>query len=463
MVRRIERLRVVARGLRNAREQAERDRWPAERRAARRRARLTALVEHARAHAPYYREALSGYDPDAGVGSLPTLDKATMMERFDELVTDRRLRRDALLEHVERVRDDELYLGRYRAMTTSGSSGLKGLFVYDHVGWAAIAGMFLYFSIVNGARPRLPRRRRMAIVGGGSPAHMSRRGGRTLDVGVHRLLALPATMPLPKLVAALNRFAPDVLNVYPSIAVLLAEEQRAGRLRLALEGMSTTSELRTPEMTERIAGAFGVRPFDLYATTEGLWACECERHDGLHLMEDDVIVENVDDQGRPVPDGVAGARLLVTNLSNRVQPLIRLEVADAVTLATEPCACGRTLRRMQRIEGRSDDVLWLPGADGRAIAVHPMQFSVIARDRDVVEFQVAQEEDGLAVLIVARGAAPGLEERVRSGVQERLAALGARAVAIDVRRREALARSAGGKLKIVVASAAAGRAPAAAC
>src|SRR5262249_54976921 len=293
-------------------------------------------------------------------------------------------------------------------------SGLKGLFVYDHAGWAAIAGMFLYFSAVNGARPRLPRRR-MAIVGGGSPAHMSRRGAQTLDVGVHRMLALPVTPPIPELVAALNRFAPDVLNVYPSMAVLLAEEQQAGRLRLALTGMSTSSELRTPEMTERIAGAFGVRPFDLYATTEGLWACECERHDGLHLIEDDVIVENVDDEGRPVPDGVAGARLLVTNLSNRVQPLIRLEVADAVTLATEPCACGRTLRRMERIDGRSDDVLWLAGADGRPVAVHPMQFSAIARDRDVVEFQIVQEDEALAVLVVARGAAAGLQEPVQAG------------------------------------------------
>jgi phenylacetate-coenzyme A ligase PaaK-like adenylate-forming protein len=194
-----------------------------------------------------------------------------------------------------------------------------------------------------------------------------------------------------------------------------------------------------------------VRPFDLFAMTEGAWACECERHDGLHVIEDDVIVENVDDEGRPVPDGVAGARLLVTNLSNRVQPLIRLEVADAVTFAAEPCACGRTLRRMQRIEGRSDDVLWLAGADGRPVAVHPMQFAAIARDRDVVEFQVVQEDDGLAVLVVARGAAPGLEERVRAGLHERLAALGAPAVAIDVRRRDALARSAGGKLQIVTA------------
>jgi phenylacetate-coenzyme A ligase PaaK-like adenylate-forming protein len=390
-----------------------------------------------------------------GVASLPVLDKATMMECFDDIVCDRRLRRDALLAHVETLQGDELYLGRYRAMTTSGSSGRKGLFVFDQDGWAWVVGLFLYFSAIAGTRPRLPRLR-VAVIGGASPAHMSRRGAATLDVGMHRMLSLPVTLPMPKLVAALNRFEPDYLNVYPSMAVLLAEERRAGRLRPKLRTMSTSSELRTPEMTARIAEAFGVQPFDLYATTEGLWASDCECHNGLHLMEDGVIAENVDADGHPVPDGEPGARLLVTNLTNRVQPLIRLEVADAVTLTSEPCACGRTLRRIERVDGRADDVMWLPGARGRGVAVHPMQFAIVARDRDVVEFQVVQEGTRIAVMVVPRGAAPGLETRVRDGLDDRLGALGVRGVTIDVQRREALERSAGGKLQIVTAD---GRTP----
>jgi phenylacetate-CoA ligase len=446
----MQRITVVAKALKHARGLAARERWPVERREALKRERLTELVGHAARHAPYYREALAGYDPAVGVASLPALTKATLMERFDDLVTDRRLRRDALLEHVETLRGDELYLGRYRVMTTSGSSGRKGLFVYDQPGWTAIGGQFLYFSTLVGTRPRLPRLR-MALIGGGSPAHMSRRGALTMDVGLHRMLALPVTLPLPELVEALNRFAPDALNVYPSMAVLLAEEQRAGRLHLSLRTMSTSSELRTPEAAARIAEAFGVAPFDIYATTEGLWGGECDRHEGVHLFEEDVIAENVDEDGRPVPDGTPGARLLVTNLANRVQPLIRLEVSDAVTLTSHPCECGRTLRRIERIEGRTEDVIWLPGADGRRVAVVPMQFSVVARDRDVVEFQVVQEGARLCVRIVARGAASGLEERLRAGLAERLRSLGALDVEIEVRREGALTRSAGGKLALVVA------------
>jgi phenylacetate-CoA ligase len=444
------RLAVVAQALRHARALAERERWPIERREARKRERLTDLVCHAARHSAYYREALAGYDPAVGADSLPELTRATMMERFDEVVCDQRLRRDALLRHAEQLRDDDLYLGSYRAMTTSGSSGRKGLFVYDAAGWATIAGQFLYFSAMAGTRPRVPRLK-LAAIGGSSPAHMSRRGARTLDVGLHRILSLSVTRPVGELVAALNAFDPDVLNVYPSMGVLLAEEQLAGRLRLSLRTMSTSSELRTPEAAARIEEAFGVRPFDLYATTEGLWGGECERHAGPHLFEEDVIVENVDEDGRAVPDGTPGARLLVTNLANRVQPLIRLEVSDAVTLSATTCGCGRTLRRLERVEGRAEDVIWLPGAGGRPVAVVPMQFSVVARDRDVVEFQVVQEGGRLVVLVVGRGAAPGLEERVRAGVDERLRALGLPNIEIEVRRRDALERSAGGKLALVVA------------
>ncbi len=188
---------------------------------------------------------------------LPTLDKAEMMERFDGLVTDPRLRRDSLRAWVEGLGRDELYLGRYRVMTTSGSSGRKGLFVYDEPGWRAIMAQFFRYNAMVGVRPRLPRRLRIAAIGGASPVHMTRQVSATSSIGVHRVLSLPVTLPLERLVQVLNRFQPEFMNVYPSVAMRLAEEQLAGRLHLSLANMSTSSEMRTPEMTERIVEAFG--------------------------------------------------------------------------------------------------------------------------------------------------------------------------------------------------------------
>ena len=292
----------------------------------------------------------------------------------------------------------------------------------------------------------------MAIVSGASPMHMSVQGSATLRVGVHRVLGLPVTRPIEQQVAELNSFRPDYLHAYPSAAIRLAEEQEAGRLRLSLESMSSSSERLTREMAERLEAAFGVRPFDLYATTEGLYGAECERHAGVHLFEDVALVENVDERGRAVPAGEPGARILVTQLHNRVLPIIRLAVSDVMTLDPEPCPCGRRLVRAAAIAGRSDDVLSLPARAGGAVTVVPAQFAVVSRDRGVREFQVRQEAGGLRVLVVpcAGGDADlDLEQRIGAAVGRAMDDLGADSPVL-VERRDELARR-GGKLQIVVA------------
>jgi phenylacetate-CoA ligase len=449
------RLRDFAAALRMSRELAERERWPVERLRAYQQERLDAVVRHAVAHSRFYRERFAGVVGDGPVdlARLPILDKAEMMERFDDLVTDPRLRRDELLAHVERIAGDELYLGRYRAIATSGSSGRKGLFVYDREGWRVLLATFLLHNERVGLKPRLPRRMRAAAVIGAVPTHMSRRISASVSLGLHRVLTLPVTLPVAQLVEQLNDFQPDLLGAYPSMAVRLAEEQGAGRLQISPRMMVTTSELRTPEMTERLVEAFGIQPFDMYATTEGLWGLDCERHEGIHLNEDICLVENVDADGRPVPPGEAGVRLLVTSLHNLAQPVIRLEVPDTVTMAPEPCRCGRTLMRMRSVEGRSDDVLALPGRNGRDVTVHPAHFALITRDRDVREFQVVQDGPRLRVRVVPRAAASAeLELRLRGAVAARLAELGVGDPQVAVECCDELERSPGGKLQVVIAN-----------
>jgi phenylacetate-coenzyme A ligase PaaK-like adenylate-forming protein len=443
------RLADVARALRLSRGLTSQERLPRAELAALQQRALEALVRHAVARSPYYRERIG--DGPVRLERLPVLDKATLMERFDDIVCDRRLRRDALLEHLDGLDRDALLEGEYRVMTTSGSSGTKGLYVYDRAGWAAICAQLLRYNDWTGVRPSIPRRR-IAAIGGGAPTHMTRRVADTMAVGLHRMLRLAVTMPLGEIVERLNAFRPDALNAYPSMAMLLADEQRAGRLRLSLRALSTSSELRTPEMTAAIEDAFGVRASDLYGTTEGLWAATCG-HSGHHLFEDLTLVENVDEDGRPVPDGERGARLLVTNLHNRVQPLIRFEVSDVVTLDPEPCPCGRTLRRMHAVEGRADAVLRLPGAGAARVAVHPLQFGVITADRGVREFQVLQRGDGVRVRVVARGGEPpeAVAARLRERVGARLTSLGVREPAVEVELCERLERPPAGKLQLVVA------------
>jgi phenylacetate-CoA ligase len=304
-------------------------------------------------------------------------------------------------------------------MVTSGSSGRPGLFVYDAAGWRSTCAQILRSSSWAGLRPSLPRQR-LALLGGAAPSHLSRQGAATMAIGLHRVLSLPVTLPLPRLVEALNQFQPTYLHVYPSVAMWLAGEQQAGRLQLSPQMLVTIAELRTPEMTQRLQDAFGVRPFDAYGCTEGLWGSECEHHQGIHLFEDTTLVENLDADGQPVAAGQPGARLLVTNLYNLVQPLLRLEVTDLVTLDPDP-----------------------------------LQFGLLTRDPRVREFQVVQDGPVLRVLVVPSQAATAsddpLEPRLGQAVAQQLLGLGVQAPQVTVERRQQLPRSAGGKLKLVIA------------
>jgi phenylacetate-CoA ligase len=132
---------------------------------------------------------------------------------------------------------------------------------------------------------------------------------------------------------------------------------------------------------------------------------------------------------QPVPAGQPGARVLLTNLANRVQPLIRYEIPDVVTVEPEVCPCGRTLKRFGAVHGRSDDVLSLRGG-----TLHPLQFAGLAGNPGIHEFQVVQQGDRLRLRVVLGDHAPGPQttRHVYDQLANRLRTLGLTDVQIDV-------------------------------
>ena len=430
-----------------------REAWTPEQLAAWQRDRVDAIARHAATCSPFYRERLN---LPAGrrveLTDLPVLDKATFVEHFDEVVTDPRLRRDPLLAHAETLDGDELYLRRYRVMATSGSSGRKGLFVYDREGWQAVVASFLRFTRMAGVTPRIPRRR-FAQIGPSRGVHMSRRISATMDIGLQRNLILPATAPLDELVERLNRFRPTTFGGFPSMLAMLAREQLAGRLDIAPEVVGTSSELCTAEMRATIREAFGVEPFDVYGITEaGVLGADCPEHRGIHLNVDYMAVEVVDADLQPVPEGKVGDAMLITSLDNRVLPTLRLAVTDRVAIDPEPCPCGRPLPLLRAVEGRADDVLQLGGAGGRPVPVHPLQFTPVAHAREVREFQIVQEGPALRVRVVLQ---PGAEAplHLKGELEARLRGLGVADPVVRIEPVGALPRDPArmGKLKLVVA------------
>lgn len=138
------------------------------------------------------------------------------------------------------------------------------------------------------------------------------------------------------------------------------EEQQAGRLRIRPGRIVSTAEVLEPEVRSQVHDTWSARVLNSYGTTEaGLLGSECDSSAGIHIAEDMIVFEVVDEQNRPVPDGVPGAKVLMTNLFNRVLPLIRYELSDIATLDQDTCECGRPYARVTAIDGRREDYMTL--------------------------------------------------------------------------------------------------------
>ncbi|MDF2742491.1 MAG: Coenzyme synthetase-like protein [Actinomycetia bacterium] len=451
------RLAEIARAMRLARELIGHDRWTEAQLAAHQRRRLEQVVRHAAASSPFYREHLAGLGPADPVelGQLPTVDKATVMDRFDDLVTDRRLTLAAVEAHLDGLAGDDLLLGRYRAMATGGSTGRKGVFVADRPEWRQYLGGFFRWNHYIGLKPRLPRRLRVASIAAARPLHMTYRMAASIDVGLYRVLRLEAATPPAAMVEALNRHQPEFLYAYGSVLGLLAAEQLEGRLRISPAIIASSGETHTDELRDAIRSAWETSSFELYAMTEaGIIGSHCERHTGIHLFEDQAIFEVVDERDRPVPPGQVGHKLLVTNLVTRTQPLLRYEVSDMVAVAPGRCPCGRPFRLLAGIEGRNDDILHLPAAAGGTTAVHPLALrTALAGIPGLAQYKVIQDRDGLHVRVALRpGADPAdAAHLVATRLAAKLTAQGATRPAIQVELRDTLQdeRDTAGKFKLV--------------
>jgi phenylacetate-CoA ligase len=440
-----------------AREFAAHNDWPRARLVAYQRARLLRLVRHAQASSAFYANLYRGITVNdrLDITRLPVVTKLLLMEHFDAVVTDPRLRRAELERHLALARGDEVYLGRYRIVATAGTSGLRGVFVYDRNAWRTVLANTIRWQRFIGITPRLPHRVRICSIGADKPMHVTSRIPMSANVGLFRLLHIEATDPIPKQIAALNAFQPHALLPYPSIAAVLARDQIAGRLAIQPQVVATHSELLTSDMARLIEQAWGRKPFNHYGLTEEPHVgTDCVLHAGIHLFEDTSMLEVVDDAHRPVPDGTMGTRYLLTNLYNRTLPLIRYEVTDILCRAAEPCACGRPFALLHGIGGRAEDMLRLRRADGNEIAVAPMLLSLaIESFVGVREYAAEHDADGIYIRLVVPDAVE--RQRIASELPERLRADIARQGAIPppvtLAIVDALDRSAQrmGKLSIV--------------
>ncbi len=206
-------------------------------------------------------------------------------------------------------------------------------------------------------------------------------GGLGFQYGAERLGAttIPAAPRNSKRqIMFIRDFGTTCLHAIPSYAVRLAEvfkdegiDPRSTRLHTLFIG----AEPHTDEQRRRIEKLLGVKAYNSFGMTEmngpGV-AFECKQQDGMHLWEDNYIVEIVDpDTLEPVPDGEYG-EMVLTTLDRTMMPILRYRTRDLTRIIPGKCACGRTHRRIDRIKGRTDDMFIIKGVN-----VFPMQVEKI--------------------------------------------------------------------------------------
>jgi phenylacetate-coenzyme A ligase PaaK-like adenylate-forming protein len=379
--------------------------------------RLALMLTWARAHSSLYQGLYRNLPPVLrGLNRVPPVTKTMLMARFDEWVTDPQVTWAGLAAFVAaRERIGQPYRGRFAVWTTSGTTGTPGLFVHDG------PALQVYLALL-GVRAWLPGltapRLWQTLRARGGAAMITATAGHFAGAGMwtllhqldsprrraqHRLLSV--LLPLPEMVQALNACRPALLIAYPTALALLAQEQEAGRLAIQPTVLFSGGEWLSPTQRAAISSAFACPLRDVYAASEFFGIASTCAHGTLHVNDDWVILEPVDRQYRPVPPGQPSATVLLTNLANRVQPLLRYDLGDSVTVLDTPCPCGSPLTAV-RVEGRHNDVLYLPAAGGAMVALLPEALVTLLEETPgVLRFQLIQT--GATRVSVRLEVAPG--------------------------------------------------------
>jgi phenylacetate-coenzyme A ligase PaaK-like adenylate-forming protein len=401
---------------------------------------LQRLLEHATQHSAFHRKRLSGINlsgitPD-DLSALPVMTKEDMMASLDDVFTDSRLSRERVEAALAQTAEHPVPIdGEFVSLATGGSSGRRASITFDR------AGLVGYLSCL--ARPMAARLQEvagdgplpeltLAMVAAASPLHATNAMSQFAAGGLpFRFEHVPATLPLAEIVVRLNALQPPALMGYSSVVHRLAMEQRAGRLQIAPLSVSAMSETLDDSMREVITDAFGVAPVNTFGSTEGLVGASPPGGRAIVFNTDVCIVELVDEDYQPVPVGTQSSRILLTNLYNLAQPLIRYEITDRFQQVVDPNG-GGLLHAI--VHGRQEDPLRYGATE-----VHPHAITtVMVAAPDVADYQVRQTATGIHLTVVAE--ADFGETRLADALTASLARAGLADATVDISRVDQLAR-----------------------
>ncbi len=325
--------------------------------------------------------------------SLPVINKQIMMDHFDSLNTCG-LKKEEVLKFAMNQELSGDYAGYYKDKyvigLSSGTSGNKGIFVTPREMTERLPSVFL----ARGGIPvsYLPFRILFLL-------RVFSQGFSDINSPFVKLNYMSTMTKPEELIDKINAKMLTIIMAPPSMLRILINLSK--KIKMPIKMIVSYAEVLEKEEKEKIEKAFNCKVTEIYQASEGQLGSTC-KCGNLHINEDLVFVELYDEEGNVIDEpGKMASRMLVTNLVNNAQPLIRYEMNDLIVLG-EKCPCGSAFRVIEKILGRHDDVLYLKTFAGEIKAVFPDLFArwIITTDDQIREFKVFQKSnEELAILI----------------------------------------------------------------
>jgi phenylacetate-CoA ligase len=341
---------------------------------------------------PFYRDLYANHDLN-DFRSLPRIDKAVMMREFDRLNTEGLRLHDAM-DFALSAERSKRYLGYFRDRhvvgLSSGTSGARGLYLTD----SAISQRLPFAFLARSGLPWRLLPYRIAFF-----LRVFNQGFADINSALISLEYMPTMLPVDESIDRINAMGANVIMGPPSTLRLLAA--RRSSIKSPIGIIVSYAEVLESNERAMLQRVFGVPVVEIYQASEGLIACPC-RNGRLHINEDMMFVELLDQAGQELTTpGVPCRRMIVTNLYNELQPLIRYELNDLVELG-ESCSCGSDFRVIDKVIGRDDDILYFPHQDGSLGHVFPDVLSrwIITASDGIVEYMVEQLNPGFMVVVL---------------------------------------------------------------
>ncbi len=328
-----------------------------EERAKLREKRLRDLVSYAKEHSPYFKELYKNIGDDYTIRDLPATCKSELMKDYSSWVTDPEVKQEDVMAYM--VGPDAVhtrYLGKYTALATSGTTGNPMPMIRD-AHRNTIHGILMQTRLMRDTDPDIlnPTKHKIASLialdPGASTYSSFRRAKQAFPGYEDNMIAVSIISDVDTIINTLNEFQPDVITAYPSVLGPVIKAQKDGRLHISPKTIATSAELLSQNVYHALRETFQCPVLNNYCSAEGGEAAMSCSEGHLHINDDWVIIEPVDRDGKPVKPGEWSDGILVTDLANYAQPVIRYYMEDKVRIHTEPCACGSTLPVMD-IRGR---------------------------------------------------------------------------------------------------------------